>query len=116
MSGVVCEIIIRGNRSQALAESFADAAPDKVMPNARVAAHQALTLCQLGTTSYDGKEVMTDDQQERATKIMGEFNDAARTVDTRVTFSPREFAHADMMLAIFNNKAQFLIDEVLANP
>ena len=116
MSGTICEIIIRGNRSQALAESFADAAPGGILPNARLAAHQALTLCQLGTTTYDGEEVMTEPQQERATAIMGEFNDAAARVDASHPFNHREVSIVDTMLVIFNRNAQQLIDDVLANP
>lgn len=52
MSGQVCLIIIRGNHTQANAQS----------------------LCQLGTTSYDGKEIMTDAQQLLATELMEDFN------------------------------------------
>jgi hypothetical protein len=105
MSGTVCEIIIRGNRLQAFAETFLDAAGG-IMPNARLAAHLALTLCQLGTTSYDGAEVMTDDQQKLATQIMDDFNIAAITVDASRRFDGKEHARADMMLAIFIKKAQ----------
>lgn len=59
---------------------------------------------------------MTDAQQERATAIMGEFNDAAARVDAGHPLNHREVALIDTMLVLFNRKAQALIDDVLANP
>jgi hypothetical protein len=48
MSGLVCEIIIRGNALQASVQS----------------------ACQLGTTTYDGEEVMTDADKQAVVDIM----------------------------------------------
>ena len=52
MSGLICEIIIRGNRLQANTQS----------------------ICELGTTTYDGQEVMTDAQQQEAVDLMTAAN------------------------------------------
>lgn len=53
MSGVICEIIIRGNRTQAIAQS----------------------LCTLAA-GYENEDLMTDEQKQRATELMGTFNQA----------------------------------------
>jgi len=113
MSGIPCIVVASGNRTQAFALSFKDATPGRILPHANTAIGLAQTLCTFAGT-YD--PVATADQQERATKIMGDFCDAAAAIDTTRPFNAREVNTATVMLGIFNRAAQFLVDEILANP
>lgn len=77
----------------------------------------ALSLCQLGTTSYDGSEVMTDEQQENATVAMLVANNAAQMLHDRLhgadtqRFAAEICAWADE----FNGEASAILNDVVAN-
>ena len=67
MGGVVCLIIIRGNKTQANAQS----------------------LCQLGTDTYDGQEVMTDAPAVAlATQLMEDFNQKSDALLAAIVKNP----------------------------
>lgn len=77
MSGTACLIIIRGNRAQGNTRA---ALAGPMATSAALTAQQLIggfeSLCELGTGTYDGAEIMTDEQQESASALMGAYNDA----------------------------------------
>lgn len=77
MSGTACLIIIRGNRAQGNTRS---ALAGPLSTSAALTAQQLIggfeSLCNLGTSTYDGAEIMSDEQQESAAALMGAYNDA----------------------------------------
>lgn len=77
MSGTACLIIIRGNRAQGNTRA---ALAGPLSTSAALTAQQLIggfqSLCNLGTSTYDGAEIMSDEQQESASALMGAYNDA----------------------------------------
>ena len=77
MSGTPCLIIIRGNRAQANTRyALSQPLPKDTFLLAEQLIGGFQSLCSLGTTTYDGVEVMSDEEQESAASIMGAYNDA----------------------------------------
>lgn len=77
MSGTICRIIIQGNRAQANTRYTIDTLA--LNAAARQKSEQLIggfqSLCNLGTGTYDGVEIMTDAQQAEAVTRMSAYND-----------------------------------------
>ena len=113
MSGIPCIVVASGNRTQAHALSFIDATPDGVLPEARLSAALAQTLCTLAGT-YDA--VATPEQQTAATNVMASFNTEADKLDVSRRVDPRSVCAFQALCKRFNTEAQAIIDSILANP
>ena len=117
MSGTPCRIIIEGNRLQAYARLFAGLSHTaSAPPVAEQVIAAAQSVCQLGTATYDGKEVMTDAQQERAPVIMGTANAELAKVDFAKPITPEIAEHISAALVKAGNDLNSLLSDVLANP
>ena len=115
MSGRPCIIIITGNRSQAYARSIAaNMVNASVIESANYAEGVALSLCQLGTYSYDGAEVMTDEQQQEAIDLMTAFNDAIAPYATSTQHKDVDAIMA--AFAKFNGAGDTLLASVVVAP
>lgn len=114
MSGTPCLIIIRGNRAQANTRT-AMAGPMSTVTvmsaNDLIGGFQS--LCQLGTTTYDGAEVMTDAQQVQATDIMGAYN---TTIEPLLVNSHATPSAVAAVITAALGQVNALLDAVLANP
>lgn len=75
ISGEVCRIIIEGNKLQALSRAALILAPSALGLTRSVneAIGNAEALCELGTGTYDGVEIMSDAQKEQANAIMVDY-------------------------------------------
>lgn len=111
MSGTVCLIIIRGNMLQALMRSTIERWGGDY-PDAQVAIGNAQSLCQLGTFTYDGVEVMTDAQQLRATDMMRDLNDVVLPIIEAGGFSPHDRRVIHQAIVKFIDLAEALLAEV----
>ena len=112
ISGVICEIIIKGQRAQANTRYALEGQTGGAEWYAQQLIAGFEALCELGTTVYDGNEVMTDDQQKQATVIMGAYNDAIEPMVTSVPYNPR---HLSDLITSTMAQVNRLLDQVLAN-
>lgn len=75
MSGTPCKIIIQGNRAQGNTRM---ALSGPMSTGVSLAAQQLIggfeSLCELGTSEYDGSDPMTDAQKQSAVDIMSAYN------------------------------------------
>lgn len=114
MSGQVCEIIIRGNRLQALMRSVIAQWTGADYPQAQLAIGNAQALCQtLAGLVYDGVEVGTDDQRDRATNMMQTL---ISKVEPLVNMAHHTGHHRGVILdavTSFNSDAEALLAEVV---
>lgn len=111
MSGTVCLIIIRGNMLQAAMRTVIAQWGDAHYTDGEIAIANAQSLCQLGTFTYDGVEVMTDAQQLRATNMMLALNDVVLPI---VELSQRDKHVIREAVSEFIDVAEALLAEVAA--
>jgi hypothetical protein len=117
VSGNACLIIIRGNKSQSLARSFANqfAHDDILVAAANDTQAIAQSLCTLSSGyAEDGvwEELMTDQQKQTATDLMESFNTSAE---------PLIGTHGDnhsvaLVLNAFNLAGLSLLEAIIDNP
>ncbi len=117
MSGNACLIIIRGNKSQSLARSFANqyAHDDILVAAANDTQAIAQSLCTLSSGyAEDGvwEELMTDQQKQTATDLMESFNVSAEPL------IGKNGGHSAVALALnaFNLAGLSLLEAIIDNP
>ena len=93
-----------------------EAASAVQLPEAFQAIGAATSVCQLGTFTYDGQEVMTDAQQAQAPAIMGAFNAEAQKFNLKHRLSVPESERAAQLLQDVTDKLNALLADVLSNP
>lgn len=71
------------------------------------------SLCNLGTTVYDGEEVMTDEQQQIAARIMGGYNDV---IEKLIAGGPPNRDEIGKQIAATHSAVYQLLDAVSQNP
>lgn len=114
MSGTVCLIIIRGNMLQAAMRTVIAQWGDAHYTDGEIAIANAQSLCQLGTFTYDGVEVMTDAQQLRATNMMLALNDVVLPIVELGHLSQRDKHVIREAVSEFIDVAEALLAEVAA--
>ena len=117
MSGNACLIIIRGNRSQSIARSFANqfAHDDVLVAAANDTQSIAQSLCTLSAGySENGiwEDLMTDAQKTQATTLMGDFNSVAGELVAYSGRSPEVLSALNQ----FNAAGNALLTAISNNP
>jgi hypothetical protein len=112
MSGTTCLIIIRGNMLQAIMRTVIAQWGDEHFTDGELAIANAQSLCQLGTSEYDGVDVFTADQKLRATQMMEALNNVVLPIVEAGHLSPRDRRAIRDAVNTFNDVAEALLAEV----
>lgn len=112
MSGLACRIIIDGNRLQAVMRTVIAQWSDEHFTDGEVAIGNAQSLCQLGTSDYDGVEVMDDTQKQRANDMMVTLLDVVLSIVELGRLSHRDKHAIADAVNTFNDVAEALLAEV----